>query len=211
MGNILFYNTKTSEHQHLDLPPSHESQPHLMQIEAWLTNSDGEALSTFVSLVAPIAKYKVELKAEAAHGLTYENCRAHGINPHTIVLLLNEMVDDVSLIVAHNQVSNNKTIQTFCYSLLNDPITRMAIGGEALEEFNSHIVDLNKKFSSDTSTHCTMQALNSSFEIPDEYNKDKWSTIQKAYRRFFTKEFDNTLPDVIACKDVYFAITQHLS
>ena len=213
MGNILFYDTETSGKFNFRIPPNHESQPQLMQFATVLTDPEGKALATFAALVKPHREYEVALEAKALHGLTYAMCDSYGVNPHALVLLLNEIIGDVTLIAAHNENFDNNIMQAFSYSLLDDSHTKVleAVGNR--DEFNSHISSLSKRFCG-TPRYCTMKASTDICKIPGNYGKYKWPKLQEAYKHFFHKEFDNAhdaLPDVIACKDVYFAITQHLS
>lgn len=210
---LLFIDTETSGLPDFTLPVDHPSQPHIVQLAAWLGDftiefendgpprSDGiqftlpkQVLCHHSSLNAIIrpTDWTIHPAAERVHGITLERARAVGEDLSDVLRRMYELValaDDDGLgvhgtLIAHNLPFDHRMIMRDCATVGVDPTPL------------SHL----RPF-------CTMRALTPRMRLPGHFpGKYKWPNLAEAHRYCLGRDFDDAhsaMGDVLACRDIY--------
>jgi DNA polymerase-3 subunit epsilon len=99
--SILFIDTETTGKAFFDLPSDDDRQPRMVQLAAVLSDPTGRVRGQLDVLILPEG-WSVPVDATRVHGLTTDDCTAHGVRASSALKLLCEMAGDASKIVAHN-------------------------------------------------------------------------------------------------------------
>lgn len=183
---ILVYDTETTGMVRWNEPPTHPSQPRLVQLGLGLYHEDGTEISA-ISLIVN-SKCAIHPEAAAVHGIDDALCEQAGVEPALAISLLNSLAARASIRVAHNVNFDNKIVD----------IELSAIGSSAL-----HFRSLP--------SFCTMQASTPICRIlklsPRHSTDYKWPKLSEAYQHFFNEPLigaHDALSDVRACARIYF-------
>lgn len=184
---ILFMDFETSGLPDFNQRARHESQPHIVQLAAILTDDSGDVLESHNCIVKPDG-WTIPKEASDLHGITDEIAQI-GLPEKIVASLLFEMVKKSTLIVAHNI-----TFDKF--------IARIALRRHEL------FTDTEDAWWKALPTFCTMRSMTDICKLPGKFaGRFKWPSLQESHLHAFGKPFDgahNAMADVLACKDIYF-------
>lgn len=181
----LFFDTETTNLYNLKAPHDDPSQPHIVQLAACLTDAMGNVMGSMNMIIAsPVPS---EPKALEAHGITDEIVKRFGM-PLTEALNTFWMLQEkAETLIGHNVSFDRKMLRT-------------AFHRAGLHNF---LAEFEKR-----RTFCTMQASTPLCKLPGSRGY-KWPKLVEAYRHFFDEELEgahDAMIDVMACKDVFFAL-----
>jgi DNA polymerase III subunit epsilon len=176
---VTVFDTETTGKSNFGLPPSHQSQPHIVQLAAVMCDNNGEEINSMCLLIKPKG-WAIPAEATKIHGITTEMCEASGVDIASALRVFDWLLLKSEYVVAHN-------IQFDRHMVCRDSVKR------------SEMIDL-KGF-------CTMKAMTPICKLPGRYDDFKWPSLQEAYRHCFKTEFvgaHNAMADVRACSNIYF-------
>ncbi len=200
---LLFLDTETTGLPDFNLPITHPSQPHIVQIAAWLGEPpvgrdyapmlECRHVASLNAVIRP-SGWEVGAHAERIHGISTRYALAFGEDlAHTLrrffemVKLADDKENGCSgTLIAHNL--------PFDHRMLTADAARAGLDATPL--------GLLKPF-------CTMRALTPRMRLPGKWpGKYKWPNLTEAHRFCFpdTADFDNkhtAMGDLLACKDIY--------
>lgn len=199
---MLFIDTETTGKYDFKLPLDHPSQPHLVQLAAYLAEDDTDTgdrcrhVASLNEIVRPELYRSIEPGAEAVHGISLERATALGKPVHEVLDQLMRLVEhaDRSMLdgrfIAHNTA--------FDLRILMSTLTR------AGREHDAITLNTLKPF-------CTMQSLTTRMRLPNKWNNGrsfKWPTLDEAYafcfgRPISDREKHSAMVDLLACKDIF--------
>lgn len=212
---ILFLDTETTDKIDYRLPVDHPSQPHIVQLAAYLANDD-ETCDHVASVNAVIKPrgWTISPGAQAVHRLALDYCYAFG-----------EEIEDVLTRVV------DLCKQANCAVSVNDPIgdaTSQIVSTTTISSLVCHNFDFDyrmllrdiatSKLSSPRDTiaalsalrpFCTMRSMTNICKLPGRSRGQyKWPKLSEAYEFMF-----NTLPspeaahtamgDVLTCRSIF--------
>lgn len=184
---ILFFDTETTGFPNFNERARHESQPHIVQLAAILTDDAGKVMESHNVIVKPDG-WTIPKEVSDIHGITDEIAKI-GIPEKLAASLLLDMVKKSALVVAHNL-----TFDKF--------IARIA-----LRRFDL-FTDEEDAWWKSLPSFCTMREMTEMCELPSTTGRGfKWPKLSEAYQFAFNKPLDgahDALVDVTACKDLYF-------
>jgi DNA polymerase-3 subunit epsilon len=183
--SILFIDTETTGKAFFDLPSDDDRQPRMVQLAAVLSDPTGRVRGQLDVLILPEG-WSVPVDATRVHGLTTDDCTAHGVRASSALKLLCEMAGDASKIVAHNI--------DFDAFILDGEFRRAGI---------QDVLPTEKYF-------CTMKAATDVCRLPGRRGF-KWPSLAEAHRHLCGHDFDgahDAMSDVRACMKVYFALQE---
>ena len=185
---LLFFDTETTGLADFNMPPGHESQPHLVQLAALLTEDDGTERASVNLIIKPTVP--IPKQASDVHGITDEVAAAAGVHPGAGFGVLNAMAKCADLLVAHNITFDLIVMQALGYRL-----NRVEDAEKLGNIFN----------------FCTMKTATPIVQIPSPYRAGeyKWPRLEECMRHFFKEDLEgahDALVDVRACKRIYFEL-----
>jgi len=204
---LLFIDTETSGLPDFNLPVTHPSQPHIVQLAAWLGEIDTDKQdarramgdhtpllrhhSSLNAIIRP-TDWTIHPAAERVHGITLERARAVGEDLSDVLRRLYELValaDEDGLGVHGTLIAHNLSFDT--RMLLRE------IGALGLDPAP---LGLLRPF-------CTMRALTARMRLPGRHpGQYKWPSLAEAHRFCLGRDFDDAhtaMGDVLACRDIY--------
>jgi DNA polymerase-3 subunit epsilon len=185
----LIFDTETTGMVKWDLPPEHESQPHLVQLAMLLVETgDWEVKARHAMLVRLDEGITIEDGARAAHGISEEDCHEFGIPAAVACSLFNQLCLQADAIVAHNMSFDRSIMLTSLHRL----------GGKPNRMEGKRMV-------------CTKEATTGVLKLPGKYGKYKWPTLAEAYRHYTGLEIEgahDALVDAEACLGVFRALVE---
>lgn len=179
----MFFDTETTGKADFHAQHDDESQPHLVQLGALLTNAQGGELKRINRIVKPDG-WTVPFEAAQIHGFTTERCEAEGIPLSEVLTEFNTLLEPPirPVIVAHNIPFDLIVMQSAFH--------------------RAGWRDLLAPFA----RTCTMELMTPICRLPGRYGY-KWPKPTEAYQHCFGRTFEGAheaFADVVACKDVFF-------
>ena len=194
MNLKLFYDTETTGLPDFKAPSESAHQPHIVQLAALLVDMDTRETIQSMDVIIRPDGWTIPDEVAAVHGITTQHAEAVGIPERLAVEMFMELWCGRTRI-AHNQQFDAR-------------IVRIALMRYRSEE----AADIWKSGSAE----CTAILATPICQIPPTakmvkagFNKFKTPNLGEAYRHFTGKELENAhsaMADVLACRDVYFAI-----
>ncbi len=189
---LLFFDTETTGFTLRGQPPSHVRQPHVVQLAAILTNSDGKPLRKMNVIVKPEGYDEIPSQVSRVHGISTERAHKEGIDRKKAFDAFMTLKSVAAKIIAHN----------FEF----DELVMKAMAHRCESKWYPGSFD------------CTMKMCRSILKIPPTARMKsagmlmyKSPNLGECYRFFFRKEFKgahDAMNDVKACASVYFAAQQ---
>ena len=194
MNAAIFYDTETNKLPLFNDPSDDPRQPHMVQLAAVMVDLDTlKTVQTMDVIIKPVG-WIIEPENSAIHGITHEHAMDVGISEVLATEMLLDMVGS-RLRIAHNESFDARILRIATKRYFNDERADTWKAGEA---------------------ECTARLTTKICNLPPtpkmvaaKRNTPKTPTMQEAYKHFFGKEFANAhsaLADVLACRDVYFAV-----
>lgn len=182
----LFFDTETTGLPNYKMPVDADSQPHICQLGAILTNSEGHVKAELNAIIRPDG-WTIPEEASKIHGITMRDTLDYGFHIRGVMAMFTAMVKSCDIIIAHNIKFDQRMIE---------------------REGGAEIFSLKKDM------ECTMEMARSILKIPPTermmaagFNDFKQPNLQEAYTHFFGKPFEgahDAMADVRACRDVFF-------
>ncbi len=165
------------------LPHGHRDQPRVVQLAAILADADGGVIDQFCHLVQ--CDVPIPPGAAKVHGITNEMVMKNGTNPDTVLDAFETLLEQADLYACHN-LNFDLAIILAMYAQQNRycPLQRM-------------------------DSFCTMKAYTNVCCIPGKNGKNKWPSLQEAYRHAFARDFSgahNALADAKATMEIFFQL-----
>ena len=194
MNLKLFFDTETTGLPDFKAPSESAHQPHIVQLAALLVDMDTRETIQSMDVIIRPDGWTIPDEVAAVHGITTQHAEAVGIPERLAVEMFMELWCGRTRI-AHNQQFDAR-------------IVRIALMRYRSEE----AADIWKSGSAE----CTAILATPICQIPPTaktvkagFNKFKTPNLGEAYRHFTGKDLVNAhsaMADVMACRDVYFAI-----
>lgn len=190
---ILFFDTETNGLPNFNERARHPSQPHIVQLAATLTESDGTAIENYNVICKPDG-WTISQELSDIHGITHDHALRVGIPEAEACAVLLGMIRRASLIVAFN-ITFDKFIARI-----------------GMRRFDL-ITDADDLWWKELPTFCAMRPMTEICKLPFPNGRPgrggafKFPKLQEAYTHVFGKAFDkahDALADVNACKEIYF-------
>lgn len=162
------------------------AQPGIMQIAAVRIDEKFNILNSFATYIQPELWTEIEPGAFNAHGISREDCEAHGIPLASALAILKCFLSMSQTAVCHNWAYDSKVVSK----------TLTLLGKE---DFLSR-----QKF------FCTMKALTPICQLPGSRGY-KWPKLQEAHQHLFGEGFEDAhdaMADVMATVRVLRGITE---
>lgn len=194
MNLKLFYDTETTGLPDFKAPSKSAHQPHIVQLAALLVDMDTRETIQSMDVIIRPDGWTIPDDVAVIHGITTAHAAEVGIPEHLAVSMFMELWVGRTR-VAHNQQFDAR-------------IVRIALMRYQSEDS----ADIWKSGPSE----CTAILATPICQIPPTakmvkagFNKFKTPNMKEAYRHFTGKELEkahSAMADVMACRDVYFAI-----
>jgi len=178
--NYLVFDTETTGFPHKDKPADYPGQARIVQLACMLLDGKFNERAVFKTLIKP-AGWFIQPGAQAAHGISLEECEQYGIPIKDAIATFNQMQNMCDVKVAHNIKFDNQMLMIEQTLVADVPVP--------VDEF------------------CTMNATTDICcivgKMPGKY---KWPKLSEAYRYLFEEELvgaHDALVDVRACARIY--------
>lgn len=195
MNLALFFDTETTGLPDFKAPSEADHQPHIVQLAALLVDLDTRQTIQSVDVIVRPDGWTIPDEVAAVHGISTEHAAEVGISERMAVQMFMELWAGRNR-VAHNQQFDARIIRI---ALMRHADTQAADWKEGAAE-------------------CTAIMATPICKLPPTakmvragFNKFKTPNLGEAYRHFTGKELQNAhsaMADVLACRDVYFAIKE---
>lgn len=169
--SYLIFDTETTGFPSKELPSSHPAQARIIQI-AWLVlDEQFKEVSCFKYLVKSEGKWTISQGAQAAHGISQQDCDKYGEQISLIMPLFYAAFMNAKKVVAHNIRFDSQLIDIE----LNNHDT---LKGEGLNWNGPSCV-------------CTMNAMTPICKLPSKSGRAgyKWPKLMEAYEYCFKESF----------------------
>lgn len=194
MNLALFYDTETTGLPDFKAPSESAHQPHIVQLAALLVDMDTRETLQSMDVITRPDGWTIPDEVAAVHGITTEHAKAVGIPERLAIEMFMELWSGRNR-VAHNQQFDAR-------------ILRIAL----MRHQSTEVAEIWKG----AAAECTAIMATPICRIPPTakmvnagFNKFKTPNLGEAYRHFTGNELQNAhsaIADVMACRDVYFAI-----
>ena len=178
----LIYDTETTGLPLFDKSPDNPGQAHILQLACLLLDESYEEVASFSSLIKPTG-WHIHSAAQAAHGISKEDCEKKGIDIKCALGVFNEF-DRLS----HSHIAHNIKFDAFlvnCENALHTAYTRITNKAQI----------------------CTMLSTTEICKLPSKRGSGyKWPKLIEVYQYLFHESFDgahDALADVRACARVF--------
>ena len=196
MNLALFYDTETTGLPDFKAPSEADHQPHIVQLAALLVDLDTRQTVQSMDVIVRPDGWTIPDEVAAVHGISTEHAAEVGIPERMAVQMFMELWSGRNR-VAHNQQFDAR-------------IVRIAL----MRHVDTQAADIWKKGAAE----CTAIMATPICQLPPTakmvragFNRFKTPNLGEAYRHFTGKELQNAhsaMADVLACRDVYFAIKE---
>ena len=183
-----------------NLPPSHPSQPDLVQLGMLLVDTQTwQTRSQVSTLVQTRPGVTIEPGAQETHGISSEDCRRYGVDPDVAVRMFLELYERADVVVAHNL--------SFDAAVMEAALGRTSalMKGRSENYFDTKIS--NGRPEDNMQRVCTMKASTDLLKLPSKFGSGyKWPSLSEAYHFVQDEELEgghDALVDAKACMDVF--------
>lgn len=194
MNSVLFYDTETTGLPEFKAPSEAPQQPHIVQLAAALVDLDTRKTIASMDVIIRPDCWTIPDDIAAIHGITTEHAMDVGIPESIAVGMFMELWSN-RIRIAHNEQFDARILR----------IALMRFEDEATaDEWKAGKAE------------CTANLATPICAIPPTekmlkagFNKFKTANLREAFRHFMGRDFENAhsaMADVMACRDVYFAI-----
>lgn len=201
MKLALFYDTETTGLPLFKEPSEHPDQPHIVQLAALLVDLDTRQTISSMDVITYPDGWTIPDDVAAIHGITTEHALEVGIPEKMAVEMFMQMWRGPGRVrIAHNEQFDARILRIALKRFIDTPDEVLPISDTWKEGISE----------------CTAKLATPICQIPPtakmvkaNFNKFKTANLGEAYRHFTGKELENAhsaMADVIACRDVYFAI-----
>jgi len=183
--NTLVFDTETTGMCDFRLPPSHASQPRLVQLGVHLYDSAWNLCAEVNLIIQPFG-FDIPIAAAKVHGIDTAKAKSLGVAELTALDVFDSLLNVADIVVAHNIDYDTLVIRHAWHIWHRAP--------------NRNLMKCQ---------FCTMRAYTDICKIPSKFKDGeyKWPSLQEAYKHCFGKEFENAhdaMADVKACAAIYY-------
>lgn len=183
--SYLIFDTETSGFPSKGLPREHPAQARICQLAFVYLDENFKCLESYSTLIKPDG-WKISSGAQAAHGISLEDCHREGVPIKEAISIIDHMLRfNASKVVAHN------------------------IG------FDRQLIDIESDliYNWFSEKHiCTMELMTPICKLPSKRMTYKWPKLQEAYKYCFGEEFKDAhdaLADCVATAKVFKWLVEH--
>jgi len=194
MNLALFYDTETTGLPDFKAPSEAAHQPHIVQLAALLVDLDTRHTIQSMDVIIRPEGWEIPDEVSRVHGITTEHAAEVGIPESMAVSMF------MGLWSGRNRVAHN---QQFDARILHIALMRH-VSMETADIWKSGKAECTAVMSTPI-----CQLPPTAKMVKAGFNKFKTPNLGEAYRHFTGKELENAhsaMADVLACRDVYFAI-----
>lgn len=201
MTPLLFYDTETTGLPLFKEPSEHPDQPHIVQLAAILVDQETRKTISSMDVIVSPAGWIVPDDVAAIHGITTEHAMDVGVGEKTALSMLLEMWRGPGRMrIGHNEQFDARIIR---------------IGLKRLFETPGEVLPISDEWKSGLSGCTAIRSTPLCALPPTEKMRaakrfhHKTPNLGEAYRHFFGVDLQNAhtaMADVLACRDVWFAI-----
>jgi len=196
MKLAAFYDTETTGLPLFSEPSDDPRQPHIVQLAAILVDLDSKKTIQSIDLIIKPIDWIITPEMTAIHGVSHEHAMDVGVSEKAATEMLIDMVGS-RLRVAHNEQFDARILRIAAKRYTSDEVADVWKSGEA-----ECTARLSTKI-------CNLPPTEKMIAAKKNFNKTP--NLTEAYTHFFGKGFDDAhtaMADVIACRDVYFAVKE---
>jgi len=179
--SYLIFDTETTDLPKKFLKATDPKQAHICQLAALHVDDKFVEISSFSVLIKPRG-WTIQSGAQAAHGITQEQCEKDGIEINEAMFMFHDAFNKTNRHVAYNAEFDRQLID--------------------IETLVCNLNPLNWG-----SLICPMKPLTNICKLPNRWkNGYKWPKLQEAYQFCFKKSFDkahDAMADVRALNQVF--------
>ena len=187
----LIFDTETTSKADFKLPPSHPTQPDLVQLGMILVDTSNWTTKAKISILVKLREgVNIDEGAETTHGISKEQCNKFGLKPDTVADIFYDMYRQSDIIVAHNLQFDSIVMEAALHRCSRKKIATLMDENDGRQRI------------------CTMHESTELVKIPGKYGKDryKWPTLSEAYSFVTNEELEgghDALVDANACKSIF--------
>lgn len=194
MTPILFYDSETTGLPLFKEPSEHPDQPHIVQLAACLVDAETRKTISSMDVIVRPNGWIIPDDIAEIHGITTEHAMDVGIPESLAVGMFMELWSH-RLRIAHNEQFDARILR----------IALMRHEDEATaDDWKAGQAECTAKLAMPICAIPPTEKM-----VKAGFNKFKTANLGEAYRHFFGRDFENAhsaMADVMACRDVYFAI-----
>lgn len=201
MKTALFYDTETTGLPLFEQPSEHPDQPHIVQIAALLVDLDTRQTISSMDVIVRPNGWIIPDEVAAVHGITTDHAMAVGVEEKTAMDLFLALWKGPGILrIAHNEQFDARIVRIALKRFFDQP---------------DEVLPKSDVWKSGTAA-CTARLATPICALPPTEKMKaakrfhhKTPNLTEAYRHFTGKELENAhsaMADVLACRDVYFAI-----
>lgn len=201
MNLALFYDTETTGLPLFGEPSEHPDQPHIVQLAACLVDLDTRQTVAGMDVIICPDGWTIPDNVAAVHGITTEHAEAVGISEKLAVEMFMALwAGPGRTRIAHNESFDARILRIALKRLFDKP---------------DEVLPISDEWKAGTA-ECTARLATPICALPPTEKMKaakrfhhKTPNLTEAYRHFAGKELENAhsaMADVLACRDVYFAI-----
>lgn len=205
-STALVFDTETTGRADFNLPPSHPSQPDLVQLGMLLVDTKTwETRSQVSMLVRTRPGVTIERGAEDTHGISLEDCRRYGVDPDIAVRMFLELYERADVVVAHN-LSFDAAVMEAALGR-----TRALMNGRSENYFDT-MISIGRP-GDNKQRVCTMKASTDLLKLPSRFGSGyKWPSLAEAHRYVAEEELEgghDALVDAKACLGIFRLLVEN--
>ena len=201
MNLAIFYDSETTGLPDFKAPSEAPHQPHIVQLAALLVDLDTRQTISSMDVIIRPNGWTIPADVATVHGITTEHAEAGGIEEKTALdMFMALWAGPGRLRIAHNEPFDARIIRIALKRFFDTP---------------DEVLPMSKEWK-EGRADCTAKLATPICQIPQTekmiravFNKFKTANLAEAYRHFTGMELENAhnaMVDVMACRDVYFAI-----
>lgn len=196
MTIALFYDTETTGLPLFKEPSEDPRQPHIVQLAALLVDLNTRKTLACMNMICRPDGWEIPEEMAAIHGITNEQALLEGLPESYVLSTFRELHEIADERIAHNE--------SFDARIIRIAIKRILCDDELADAWKAGNADCTARL---TTPICSIPPTSKMTKAG--FLKFKTPNLQEAYQHFFGKPFEgahDAMADVLACKDVYFAI-----
>ena len=194
MNLKLFYDTETTGLPDFKAPSESAHQPHIVQLAALLVDMDTRETIQSMDVICRPDGWTIPDEVAAVHGITTEHAAEVGIPEHLAVSMFMELWAGRAR-VAHNEQFDARIVRIALMRFHSE---------EAADIWKSGPTEGTARLATPI---CALPPTEKMKAVGRFHHKTP--NLGEAYRHFTGKELENAhsaMADVLACRDVFFAI-----
>jgi DNA polymerase-3 subunit epsilon len=181
----IIYDTETTTFPSSKIPPTHPKQARICQIACILLDDNFEEVGQFSSLIKLDKDTKMSPGAQAAHGISWDDCNEKGIKAEDALGEFYKLA-----LQAHTSICHNVRFDEVMLALETANVFNLTIIPKQISDW----LEVEKNEGAFREIICTMEASTNLCKLPFNGKKQwagqkyKWPKLEEAYKHFFNEE-----------------------